>query len=257
MRMHHLLAGLLLACILPGCALNRSTQGPMNSVFDRLACEIRPDTLIVFLPGAYDTPEDLIEQGFVSAVRQQKISADIQLVDAHIGYYNQRQIVQRLDEEIVAPARAQGYRNIWFVGISLGGYGTLLHAINKPGTIDGFFLMAPYLGKRDLPALIERQGGLSKWSVPNNQAAEDVAIWQWLQQYSSKSNHLPAAYLGYGKSDRFAQPNSVMADVLAPANRFVIAGGHDWATWKQLWNQFLTAAPLPRSESTLSMCGKP
>jgi hypothetical protein len=244
-----LLGFMLAVALLQGCAPLRSTKGPMNSVYDTLECSARPSTLMVFLPGAYDTPQDFIDQGFVSAVRQQKIHADIQLVDAHTGYYTSQQILQRLENEVVGPARAKGYTRIWFVGISLGGYGTLLHAMNHSQTVEGFFIMAPYMGARDLPAQIQKQGGLKNWSSDVN-GNVDVDLWRWLQGYGTGKPALPKAYLGYGASDRFAQPNGVLANVLPPGQSFVIPGGHDWPVWQKLFDSFLKVAPLSRLESS-------
>jgi hypothetical protein len=243
-----LLCFMLAAALLQGCAPYRSTKGPMNSVHDTLECKTQPSTLLVFLPGAYDTPQDFIDQGFVSAVRKQKFHADIQLVDAHTGYYTDQQILQRLDNEVISPARAKGYTRIWFVGISLGGYGTLLYAMNHPQMMDGFFIMAPYMGARDLPAQIQKQGGLKNWTS-DMQGNADVDLWRWLQGYGTEKTGLPMAYLGYGASDRFAQPNGVLADVLAPGHTFMIPGGHDWPVWQKLFGSFLNVAPWPRIDS--------
>ena len=244
MKVSHL-SCILIVAFIQGCAPYRSSKGPMNSVYDTLECSTQPATLIVFLPGAYDRPQDFIDQGFVSAVRRQKIHADVQLVDAHMGYYTDQQILQRLENEVINPARAKGYTCIWFVGISLGGYGTMLYAMNHPQGIDGFFIMAPYMGPRDIPAQIEKQGGLKKWSGEVQDNA-DVDLWRWLQGYGTGKTGLPQAYLGYGASDRFAQPNSVLADVLPPGNTFVTPGGHDWSVWQTLFNRFLGVAPWPR-----------
>ena len=243
-----LLCFLLAVALLQGCAPVRSTKGPMNSVYDTLECRTQPTTLIVILPGAYDTPQDFIDQGFVSAVRKQKFHADIQLVDAHMGYYTDQQILQRLENEVVSPARAKGYTRIWFVGISLGGYGTMLYAMNHPQAVDGFFIMAPYMGARDIPAQIQQQGGLKNWSS-EVQGNADVDLWRWLQGYATAKTGLPEAYLGYGASDRFAQPNGVLAHVLAPGRTFVIPGGHDWPVWQKLFENFLNAGPWPRIDS--------
>ena len=248
-----LLSCMLIVALLQGCAPFRSAKGPMNSVYDTLECSTTPTTLIVFLPGAYDTPQDFINQGFVSAVRKQKIRADIQLVDAHMGFYTGQQILQRLENDVISPARAKGYKRIWFVGISLGGYGTMLYAMNQPQNVAGFFIMAPYMGPRDIPAQIEKQGGLKKWAS-EVQGNADVDLWRWLQGYGTGKPGLPEAYLGYGASDRFAQPNGVLADVLPAANTFVTSGGHDWPVWQKLFSSFLTVAPLPRIESTELGC---
>ena len=247
---------MLAAALLQGCAPYRSTKGPMNSVHDTLECRTQPTTLIVFLPGAYDAPQDFIDQGFVSAVRRQKVHADIQLVDAHMGYYTNQQILQRLDSEVIKPARLKGYTRIWFVGISLGGYGTLLYAMNHPQVIDGFFIMAPFMGPRDIPAQIEKQGGLKSWSS-DIQGNADVDLWRWLQGYSTAKPGLPQAFLGYGANDRFAQPNGVLAQVLPPSHTFVTPGGHDWPVWQKLFNSFLDVAPWPRMDSADLGCQAP
>jgi hypothetical protein len=243
----------LVAVWLTACASFRSTRGPMKSLYDAHECQAVSETLIVLLPGAYDKPQDFIDEGFVAAVRERKIRADIQMVDAHLGYYNERQILDRLVSEVVRPAMQRGYRRIWFAGISLGGYGTLLYAMKSPEDLAGFFVMAPYLGARDVSVQIEMQGGLENWSS-SVQGNTDVDLWRWIQNYSVGKSGLPDAYLGFGSSDRFIQPNGVMAKALLPGHNFVVTGGHDWPTWRRLWRDFLDVAPLPRDESTRGAC---
>lgn len=125
--------------LLQACSHFRSVEGPMIQVNDFFESDIRPKTLLVLLPGAYDTPQDYIDQRFVKEVRKRNIYTDIQIVDAHIGYYINEQIVKRLEEEVVAPAKSKGYEKIWFVGISLGGYGSLLYSMNHPTALEGVF----------------------------------------------------------------------------------------------------------------------
>lgn len=230
---------------LQACMPYRTTDGPMKILEDTLDCATRPTTLVVFLPGAYDTPQDFKDYGFVSALRKRNIEADVLLVDAHVGYFTNQQIVQRLEDEVVLPAKAKGYQKIWFVGISLGGYGTLLYSMRKPADINGFFIMAPYMGPRDIPAEIYRQGGLKTWAS-DVQGNMDIDLWRWLKGYSGASSNMPQAYIGYGASDRFEKPNQLLADVLPKERGFVIPGGHDWVTWQRLWNNFLEVAPLPK-----------
>ncbi len=243
----------LLSITLGGCAAWRSIDGPMGLLNDVLACKLQPETLIVMLPGAYDVPQDFVDQGFVSAVRKQRIDADIQIVDAHIRYYTNQQIVKRLEDEVVAPAKAKGYKHLWFVGISLGGYGTLLYTAQNPSVVDGFFTMAPYMGTKDIPEDIERQGGLKRWStqVTGNM---DIDLWNSLKSYIDPPASFPQAFIGFGLSDRFALPNSLFAAVLPKGRSFPISGGHDWATWKQLWDQFLSLAPLPKISPSTAQC---
>jgi pimeloyl-ACP methyl ester carboxylesterase len=255
MKVHWLQLGVI-GILLSACTPLRSIEGPMNLTDDLLNCDVRPSTLIVLLPGAYDTPQDFKDQGFVQAVRARKIDADIQLVDAHINYYSNQQIVQRLQDEVVGPAKAKGYKSIWFAGISLGGYGTLLYSVSHPKQLEGFFIMAPYMGPRDIPAEIQKQGGLKNWDS-ELQGNMDIDMWRWLKGYAMQGAELPFAYLGYGASDRFEKPNGLLADVLPRERSFVIPGGHDWATWKQLWASFLDTTALPRMDARKSSCKAP
>ncbi len=241
------------AALLSACMYSRSIEGPMQQVDDLLACSTRPATLIVMLPGAYDKPQDYIDQGFLAAVRERNIHADIQLVDAHLGYYTNQQIVDRLDNEVIIPAKAKGYQQIWFVGISLGGYGTMLYSMTNPAALRGFFIMAPYMGTRGVPQEVQNQGGLKAWSS-NVQNNADVDLWRWLKGFATNPASLPLAYIGYGTSDRFVKPNRLLADVLPSERSFAIPGGHDWATWQKLWASFLDAAPLPRFEKHQAAC---
>ena len=247
--------GLLLTLVfVHGCTSFRSIEGPMKSVEDKLQCRVQPKTLIVFLPGAYDTPQDLIKQGFVSAVRKREIYADIQLVDAHTGYYTSQQILNRLETEVIESAKANGYARIWFAGISLGGYGSMLYAMKHPTALDGFFVMAPYMGARDIPSQIQQQGGLRNWS-PTIQGNADIDLWNWLKGYGDTQQlKRPEAWLGYGATDRFASANGLLATVLPANHSFVIPGGHDWSTWQQLWARFLDASPLPRIATAAAGC---
>jgi enterochelin esterase-like enzyme len=225
----------------------------MNLTDDLLNCDVLPATLIVLLPGARDTSQDFKDQGFVDAVRARKIDADIQLVDAHTDYYGNQQIVQRLQDEVVGPATGKGYKSIWFAGISLGGYGTLLYNMNYPKQIEGFFIMAPYMGPRDIPVEIQKQGGLKSWTS-EVQGNIDMDMWRWLKGYATQGAGLPNAYLGYGASDRFEKSNGLLAEVLPQERSFVIPGGHDWATWRQLWANFLDTTALPRMDARKSSC---
>lgn len=216
----------------------------MRSQLDRADPARHADTLIVLLPGAYDTPEDFIKQGFVRALRERHLPVDLLLADAHTGYYTAQQIVERLQSEIVAPARAQGYTRIWLAGISLGGYGSLLLAHAHAEMIDGLFIMAPFLGRRDLPAAIKQAGGLAAWDGQLPDAdAHDLELWRWLRGYVGTSQTRPPLYLGYGDTDRFALSHRLLAAVLPPERVFVTPGGHEWAPWLRLWQRFLDLYP--------------
>ena len=48
---------------------------------------------------------------------------DCVAVDATIGYYLDGSVANRLQREIIELARTLGYREIWLVGVSMGGLG--------------------------------------------------------------------------------------------------------------------------------------
>ena len=107
---------LALLLTLAGCA-SRPATAPLRTIAQPSPCEAQADTLLVLLPGTYSLPEDFVREGFVRAVREAGLAADVLLVDAHTGYYENRSIVDRLHADVVRPARARGYRQVWLAGI--------------------------------------------------------------------------------------------------------------------------------------------
>lgn len=222
----------------------------MDTLTDNFAKDDLAKSLIVMLPGAYDSPADFVAQGFVVALRSRNIAADVMMVNAHVNYYTDtdQKIVSHLHTQIVQPARLQGYEQIWLVGISLGGYGSLLYSQKHPEMINGLFLMAPFMGPRDIPVEIQQQGGLKYWR-PGNIPEDDYdrKLWLWLQGYCLPSSWTrPPIYVGFGVDDRFVASNRLLAQVLPSNQTFTVPGGHDWLPWQQLWAKFLDCAPLPR-----------
>jgi pimeloyl-ACP methyl ester carboxylesterase len=215
------------------------------------------DSLAVLLPGAYDTPEDLLREGFVSAVRERQVPVDLQLVDAHLAYYGDRTVVDRLRQDIVLPARQAGYRQIWLVGISLGGMGALAYAMDHGSEVDGLFLLAPYLGTRGVQKEIAAAGGLRRWQ-PDATAGDDEderRLWRWLAGRANASGEAqPPIWQGYGRDDRFAPAHRLLATALPAAHSQELPGSHDWTAWRALWAAFLErgilAAPAAAPSTT-------
>ena len=210
----------------------------------------RADTLLVFLPGAFLRPDEFERQGFVGAVRERHLAADVMLVDANVSYYYDQTFIERLHAGVIEPQRAKGYASIWLVGISIGGFGALIHELARPGRVDGIVALAPYLGRRPLGAEIFNAGGLRTWKAPDGPPPDNEAdrrLWPWLKQYADPkvSHRLPPLYLGYGLGDRFAANHRLLADVLPAERVFTTEGGHDWPQWSGLWRQMLDVLPLP------------
>lgn len=192
----------------------------------------RNPTLLIFLPGIYDRAADFEREGLVQAVVERNMGADMIAVDVHYGYYARGTSAARLRADIVIPAKRQGYRDIWLVGISLGGLGALLYARTYPQDVTGLFLMAPLLGY----SAESEDGDPAEWFVRRHGHA---GLWEWLEDYPRQAARLPAVYLSYGEHDRFAEVNNRFAALLPPGHVETLAGTHDWETWKRLWNRAL------------------
>ena len=238
------------AWLATGCAFWQPTTVPMRSISLRAACAERPDTLVAFLPGSYSAPEDYVREGFIAKLRARHVAADVQLVNAHLGYYSERSIIDRLQADVIAPARAAGYRHVWLVGISIGGYGALVHSVAPPpgsgAGVEGIVLIAPYLGDRRVSTSIEAAGGLARWPAPAQAMPpneDDQTVWRWLQGYATGAPR-PALFLGYGTSDRFEFSDRLLAAALPPGRVATAPGGHDWPVWNALWDQLLPRLPL-------------
>jgi hypothetical protein len=248
---------------LSGCIAIRSTEGPMHFVEDKLSCPNQPKTLIVFLPGAREVPEDLVREGFVKAVRDRHIQADMKILDSHYAFFTKLEIVDRLETEVMIPARAKGYSQIWFTGISLGGFGTLIYGASQSKAkvpdpkkmYDGFFVMAPYMGEKKVWEPIQSQG-LAKWQAPAPVAGDfSIDLWRWLAAYNNADKAgLPQAYIGYGTEDFLAPPNRTFGSILPKERHLQEPGKHDWPPWKTLWARWLDNAPLARASSAQSLC---
>lgn len=234
-----LLAAILILC---SCSLIYPENIPIPSIWYQSSNE-KPDTLIVFLPGRGNRASEFEKQGFINAIREAGVSADAVAVDAHTGYYYRQTLLERLRTDIILPARAKGYRQIWITGISIGGLGALLYAQKYSGTVDGIFAIAPFLGDKEVIDEIETAGGLANWQPDPLIKQEDYQrlLWSWLKKHTMHNDRQPQIAIGWGRADKFARANSILAGVL-PENRvFITNGQHDWDPWKKLWHSFLAS----------------
>jgi hypothetical protein len=243
-----LLAVAALLSALAGCAAFHPTKDRLEPMRLASPCPGRADTLLVFLPGRYDVPDDIVGHGFVAALQAAGAHADVAIPDLHLGYYLEGSAVTRLREDIVLPARRAGYRHIWFAGISLGGLGALLYLRQHPREADGAFLIAPYLGEDAIRRDIAAAGGLERWTGAAPGAREEERrLWLWLRETAPRAGRpgWPQLYLGHGRQDRFADIDALLAAALPPGHAAATAGGHDWAPWLRIWNTMLARGALP------------
>jgi pimeloyl-ACP methyl ester carboxylesterase len=222
-----------------------ATMNPIPTVrFDQEGKTEKP-VLLVFLPGRGDDGVRFDTEGFVAAVRRAGVQADMMAVDAHMGYYLERKLLTRLKEDVIAPAKQKGYRHIWLVGISLGGFGALWYDIENPGDLAGVVALAPYLGDPEVIGEVMRAGGLSAWNPPQDGVIDDQhKIWRGMKIYVLREKSRKRLFLGYGLQDKFAEADGLLAAVLASEQVFTNDGGHDWETWKSLWARMLQSLPL-------------
>jgi dienelactone hydrolase len=243
---------LLVSMLLAGCAMWRPAVVPMRTLNETARCTKPTDTLLVMLPGSYSLPEEFLSEGFVQIARAHHLAADLRLVDAHVRYYQNRSVIERLAEDVIRPARAQGYRQIWLVGISIGAVGAMLYADAHPDEVDGVVLIAPYLGTQLTAKEIKVAGGLALWPSPELQPDDiDVILWHWLQAQitpQSTVKKLPL-FLGYGEQDRFHYNDEVLRAALPASRVFTAPGGHDWPAWRTVWERIAGALPLPTDPS--------
>lgn len=213
----------------------------MREVFAPAAIGSVAPARVILVPGAYQTPEDFLHAGFLAALRTRHIDADLSLVDIEAQDLTDRRPLTLLRERLILPARAQGCRRIYLGGISLGAFVALDYASRHADEVDDLCLFAPYLGNRMLTAAIAKAGGLHAWRgrLPDEslaQSEEERRIWQFL---GNCANAGPRLYLAYGREDRFARAQGLLAATLPPARVDVVTGAHDWDTWRTLWENFL------------------
>ena len=76
---------------------------------------------MVLLPGALMTPQQMVDAGVFTAVSSRRLALDVTLPDLHAQTGDNRDALQDLETQLLAPAREQ-YDEVWLGGISRGGH---------------------------------------------------------------------------------------------------------------------------------------
>jgi pimeloyl-ACP methyl ester carboxylesterase len=201
--------------------------------------------LLLMLPGAKNTPQQLADNGFIRALRERELAVDVLALDAHADMYLDRGRVERLLHDTLDEARARGYRRIWLLGISLGGTGAMLCVTQHRAEIEGMFLLAPFLGTRGIIAEVEAAGGFRHWQAGETGSRDlERALLEQIQRRQLAKDGFPPLYLGYGSEDKYRGASILLSEHVPPHRLSVMTGGHDWETWTVLWRGLLDKKPF-------------
>ena len=236
-RASQAIVSLILVSLLCGCL----GHAPLKPLSYTSSDNSTHKNLIVFLRGLGGSHHDFYREGFVDSVRQRGLPFDMTAPNSHFGYYFSETIVDRLEADIILPAQAKGYENFWLIGVSMGGFGSLMYAKEHPGKMSGIYVIAPFLGYEEIIDEITAAGGVLHWQPGEYDPNEDWErmFWHWLKRCSEGYETMPNIYLGFGRQDDFNPAHQLLSELLPEDHVFSIEGGHDVKTMKQLWLLFL------------------
>lgn len=209
----------------------------------------RADSLLVLLPPAKASLDDMIDQGMVAAVRQRNLPLDVLL--AEVGYQQVMAgtVADSLQQAVLAPALAAGYRRIWLAGISLGAFNALHYAARYAAQcgqrLAGIKLLAPYPGTADILQELRAAGGPLAWAAdPGASRCDERIWWHWLCRQAAEGETACPVWLGLSEQDRFLAGQQLLAGLLPSQRVHRVPGEHSWPVWLQLWQHWLDHGPL-------------
>lgn len=199
----------------------------------------------ILLPGRLNRPQEFVDQGFAAALEARGLEVQLVLPDAHLGYYRDRSVVERLEQDVAGRVELDDVDVLVIAGVSLGGLGTLLWTMDGADrSPDALLLLAPFLGTEDVVAEIAEAGGVESWQPPTAFAAEDLRRpWAWMHRWAA-ADRRPPVWLAWGASDDLAPAIELFGAPVDARQRRVVPGGHDWDAWLAGWEWFLDHGPL-------------
>lgn len=247
-----LLAAALVLLALAACAPRGDIRQPLPT---RLVAAPQPGaerSLVVVLPGYADSVEDLAAFGIAEAIQAGWPEADVMLTGAAIGYYRAGQMPARVHDEVIAPARADGYREIWLVGASMGGMGVVLYERAHPGELDGLVLFAPFVGRGGLLREIGEAGGARAWDPGPAPPAMDASnfqreMWRDIRTWPDTPGRAQRVWLAWGEEDRLRRAVPLFAPLLEPSQMLERPGGHTWSVWSPAATEIFTRVRAARA----------
>ena len=205
---------------------------------------------IVLLPAALTSPEDFMAHGFAEEIDAGGLDVDLLIPDLHADCYLRSTAVELLDEMLQKQVLNR-YAEFWLAGISLGGYGVMQHArlsdMALP-SLRGRFLIAPYMGSREIVNAVNASGGIAAWRGDSSDMP-DAPLWQWLQRQANTAL-VNTLCVGCGTEDRFALSSQLLEALVPTRQVFSTAGDHSFGPWRTLWAQWLAAVVAPTQLAT-------
>jgi len=234
------------------CTALRPPKTPMHSIRYPAPAAAGSRSVLVLLPGYGDRDDTFAERGFIEAVHGAAPHITIVAADAYFGYYRKRSLLTRLEEDVVAPLRKEGFEHIYIGGASMGGHGAVAFARTHGERVRGVLLFAPYLGPRGVVAEVEAAGGLCRYapSLPFSDDSEGFARanYAWLRDNICKDAGV-AVYTAVGEDDGLAKPVAAVSKPLPAEQSIVLPGGHGWNVWtpaaRTLAEQAFSHQPAP------------
>jgi hypothetical protein len=222
--------------LLASCGYVRITRKHLDSEAHTPLGPDRARGVIVLLPGFGDRASAFEQNGFIKVLNERAPAYDVVAADAHFGYYRKAILVRRLEEDVIAPLRKQGYREIWLSGASMGGFGAVGYARTHPDEVAGLLLFAPYMGPAQVTQEAKRAGGLCKWQPQPITKVDDQETFAranlvWLKSQACDRTNGKPIFVGVGNQDRLLPANGLLASELEPSHFLVLPGGHGWKVW--------------------------
>lgn len=204
------------------------------------------NTLMVLLPGIGQGTKEFTQYGVIDQIKACNSRINITEVDAHFGYYKKETFLARLKEDVINPAMAEGKNHIILLGLSLGGYGSILYSREHPADIQQTLLMAPFVGRKDnlekylANSFTEKE---LKETKSNLRRLREIKLWRWIEQDAADQTNM---YAAFGKQDSFSFQHQWFKGVVTKnengAHIIEGEGKHTWSDWQPLWPQLLNAA---------------
>ena len=231
---------LVIFCCLFLSSCSYYANKPLKTLEYTFHTEGRSENLFVFMRGLGGSNQSFADAGMVAEVKKRNIPFDIIAPNAHFAYYSERTLIERLHNDVILPAVSQGYTNIWLIGVSMGGLGSMLYLQEQPEHIDGVYLIAPFLCYDEILDEIIAAGGVRQWKPGAYDPIDDWErmFWHWIKDEVTDKKTIPIFH-GFGKSDEYAKGQNLFTTVIPDDRVILIEGGHDIETIKSLWDIFL------------------